>query len=106
MKSSNTEAIVKSIAREYGYSEREIFDMIKAPFDLLAKVMREADRETLEFPSVRIKYFATFYCSDNRKKYFKKKKELSDARRARNLGTRATIIPVYPTDGGLDNAGD
>ena len=98
MKSSNTEAIVKSIAREYGYSEREIFDMIKAPFDLLAKVMREADRESLDFPSVRIKYFATFYCSEDRKKYFKKLKEYRDNAAARReiYGTRAEITPVFP----------
>jgi len=100
MRSNNTQRIVKEIAREYGYTEKEISDIVKAPFEFLAKTMREANRETLEFPSVRIKYFATFYCSEDRKKYFEKVKLKVDARRERNLGTRATIIPVYPTTDG------
>jgi hypothetical protein len=100
MRSNNTQRIVKEIAREYGYAEKEISDIIKLQYEFLANIMRKANRENLEFPSVRIKYFATFYCSEDRKKYFEKVKLKVDARRERNLGTRAAIIPVYPTTDG------
>lgn len=109
MRSTNTEKIVKSIAREYGYAEREIYDIVKAPFDFAAKIMKEADRDNLEFPSIRIKYFATFYCSEERKNYFRKLKLKRDARRAAReaagIGTRVTINKVYTGDGGSDNEG-
>jgi len=110
MRSTNTETIVKSIAREYGYTEREIYDIVKAPFNFVAQIMKGADRENLEFPSIRIKYFATFYCSDERKKYFRKFKEKKDARRAAReaagYGTRVTINKIFTGDGRPDNDGE
>lgn len=97
MKSSSTQTIIKEIAREYGITEKEMSEIVNAPFNFLALTMKNADRENLDFPSVRIKYFATFYCSDERKKYYKKLKERrEDADRRREVyGTRATIIPVF-----------
>ena len=96
MRSTNTKNIIKEIAREHKYSEKEVEIMIKAPFDFLTQVMRNSDRDKLEFPSVRIKYFATFFCSETRKRYFKRLKNLvEDARRESINGTRAIITPVY-----------
>lgn len=105
MKSLNSQAIIKKIAREYGYSEKEIYDIVKTPFEFTAKVMREADRENAEFPSIRIKYFLTFYCSKERKEFFKNlnKKLKQDA--GNPIRTRETIIPVLPDRGGSDNKG-
>jgi len=97
MRSNNTQRIIKEIARKHGYTEKEISDMVKTPFEFLAKIMREADRENLEFPSVRIKYFATFYCSEDRKEFFRRVKKRNDNARARGT-TRAIINPVF-TDG-------
>ena len=105
MKSLNSQAIIKKIAREYGYSEKEVYDIVKTPFEFTAKVMREADRENAEFPSIRIKYFLTFYCSKERKEFFKNlnKKLKQDA--GNPIRTRETIIPVLPDRGGSDNEG-
>ncbi len=100
MKSSNTQTIIKEIARENGLTEREMYDIVNAPFDFLALTMKNADRENLDFPTVRIKYFATFFCSDERKNYYKRLKERREnaAKRREIYGTRATIIPVFTGD--------
>jgi nucleoid DNA-binding protein len=97
MRSSNTKQIIKELAREHKFSEKEMETLIRTPFDFLTETMRNADRDKLEFPSVRIKYFATFYCSETRKRYFKRiKKLVEDAGRESISGTRAIITPVYP----------
>lgn len=99
MKSLQSQRIIKEIAREHGYTEKEILDMVKNPFDFLVDIMRNSDRENLEFPSVRIKYFATFYCSELRKKYFRNLKKKVDARRELQ-SKRADIIPVFTEGNG------
>lgn len=95
MRSENTKKIIKSIAYENNLTYEEVYEIVKAPFSFLVETMRSADRENLEFPSVRIKYFATFYCSENRKKYFKRIKERANATKERGVSTRAEIIPVF-----------
>ncbi len=104
MRSSNTQAIVRKISREYGYTDKEIFDMVRAPFNLVTETMREADRDNLEFPSIRIKYFLTFYCSEQRKEYFRRLRlKIQNGRR--EIITRREIIPVYPRTSGSTDEG-
>jgi len=71
MRSNNTEKIVKKIAYDNDLTVKEIFDIIKTPFEFLTQVMWNVDRDAADFPSVRVKYFATFYCSRGRRKFYK-----------------------------------
>lgn len=105
MRSSNTQAVVKELSRKYGFTDREIFQMVRAPFEFVVETMRNSDRNNLEFPTIRIKKFVTFYCSEQRKEYFRKLRlKLQDGRRA-DFITRREIIPVYPRTGGSVDEG-
>lgn len=95
MRSDATKNIIKAIAYENNLTYDEVYEIVKAPFSFLVETMRNADREKLEFPSIRIKYFATFYCSEARKKYFKRLKERANARKEREITTREEITPVF-----------
>lgn len=70
MQTKRTKDIIKALAYEFNMSEKEIYDIVKAPFDLLVSVIRSGDRKTVTFPSVRMISFGTFYMSEGRKNFF------------------------------------
>ena len=72
MQSSRIKALVKEISREFNIPEKDIYAIVKAPFDLVVKVMREGSKEKVMFPSIRIISFGTFYMSKGRKEFFEK----------------------------------
>ena len=64
--------IIKEISRSNGMREEHVEDMVNLPFEVLANVMRNSDRQTVTFPSVRLNGFGLFYCSEGRKEFYKK----------------------------------
>lgn len=99
MQSKRTKDIIKALAYEFNMSEKEIYDIVKTPFDLLVTVIRNGVRETLDFPSVRIISFGTFYMSKKRREFFdklnnKSNNKLNEGKELQSGGCR------------FDNAGD
>lgn len=97
MQSLRTKKIIKDLAYEYGLTERDVTAIVMTPFNLVTKVMRNGDRETLNFPSIRIISFGIFYMSNKRREYFKNLNERLSERRAQE---------VLRGDDRLDNQGD
>ena len=64
--------IIKEIARSNGMREEHVEDMVNLPFEVLANVIKNSDRESITFPSVRLNGFGLFYCSEGRREFYKK----------------------------------
>lgn len=71
MQTKRTKDIIKALAYEYNMTEKEMSDIVRTPFDLVVDTMRNGSREEVNFPSVRIISFGTFYMSHGRKNFFK-----------------------------------
>jgi len=99
MQSKRTKEILKELAYEFKMSEKEIYDIVKSPFDLVIEVMRAGDRDTVTFPSIRIIGFGTFYMTAKRKEYFTNLNARINARREEEL-------EVSTGGCGLDSSGD
>ena len=72
MQSSRIKTLIKEISREFNIPEKDVYSIVRAPFDLVVKVMREGSKEKVVFPSIRIISFGTFYMSKGRKEFFQK----------------------------------
>ncbi len=67
--------LIKIVAKEENLTLASIEAIVGSPFLFQTTVMREADRKTLKFPSVRIPYWGTFHVPQWRVKKLKKKDE-------------------------------
>ena len=83
MRSQKVREIIKNLSIKYNISIQEIEKIVSSPFKLQVKVMREGDRDTQDFKSVRIKNFGIFYSPDWLKEIWirvnKQRKEKEDA---------------------------
>ena len=75
MRSNRTSKIIKEIAYNHNFTEKEVYDMVMAPFNLVVEVMRNGDRNKVDFKSVRIISFGTFFMSQGRRNFFNKLNE-------------------------------
>lgn len=65
--------LIREIARERGYKEEEVAKIVNTPFLLVAETMRNSDRESVTFPSVRLTGFGLFFCSEKKKEFYRKR---------------------------------
>lgn len=73
MKHLKTKFLIKELAREEGLTAQGVENIISSHFEFVRFIMTEkVNREETYFPSVRLKNFAIFYCTENRKKWMKK----------------------------------
>ena len=73
MKHLRTRMLIKEVANEYGITAAEAEDIINVHFEFLRNTMSNTvDRSKNYFPSVRLKNFAVFYCTEYKKKQFEK----------------------------------
>ena len=63
--------LIKRLALKYELPENMVRRMTRAPFEVLIKAMKEGNRETGEFPSVRIPNWGLFYAPAHRVEFFK-----------------------------------
>jgi len=68
--------LITKIAKELSLKISDVEKIYEAPFDLQAIIMKyRCNRDTQEFPSLRIPYFLIFHCpSWNKKRLLKKYK--------------------------------
>ena len=79
MKSQKVREIIKNLAKKYNLPISEIEKIVESPFRFQAYIMKEkTNRETLEFPSVRIKNFGIFHSPDWLKEKYKEINKAKD----------------------------
>lgn len=65
MRNPEVQRLIKLIANRRGMNIDTVQQIVEAPFKFQGHIMRNyCDRETLQFPSVRIEHFGIFYCPD------------------------------------------
>lgn len=66
------EEIYKQISKELSIPMHEVKQAIKHQFQATADYMASANRETLEFPTIRLQYFGKFHALESRIKHLQK----------------------------------
>jgi hypothetical protein len=72
MKSLAVKKIIKELSIEFKIPESDIEDIVKTPFFTVAETIRNSDRETIDFPSIRISGLGLFYCTEGRREFYRK----------------------------------
>lgn len=76
MQQKRIKEILKQLAIKYNISVEEMNQICRSPLDFTALVIKDkSDLSEPYFPSVRITGFGVFYCSEGRRKFFKKLNE-------------------------------
>ena len=73
MRHVETKFLIRELAKEEELTTRSVENIISSHFEFVRHVMGEkVNREDNYFPTVRLKNFGVFYCTDSRKKWMKK----------------------------------
>lgn len=67
--------IVKELAKEYDLTYMETKEIVKSQFECVADVMRNGNREDMEFKSIRLPNFGIFRPMPGRVEFYKKLNE-------------------------------
>jgi nucleoid DNA-binding protein len=72
MKSGRVKKLIKDISIEFKIKEEDIENIVKSPFYTLSESIRNSNRETVNFPSIRISGLGLFYCTEGRREFYRK----------------------------------
>ena len=65
----NREKIYNRIEDQTGIPRNKVEEAVKHQFSRTAELMKSADRENKDFPSIRLQYFGKFEAKDKRIEY-------------------------------------
>ena len=73
MKHLKTKFLIKEIAKDEGLTTQDVERIIDSHFEFVRHVMSDkVVREETYFPSIRLKYFGIFFCTEKKKYWMKK----------------------------------
>ena len=73
MRSARTKAIIKKIAGDEGLTIKQIEEIVYSFFRFTSKRMKEGNKETYDFKSIRLFKFGIFRVKEGRKFFLKRK---------------------------------
>jgi len=65
----NKQKIYEKIEERTGIPKHKVEEAVKHQFSRTAELMKSADREEMEFPSIRLQYFGKFEANKKRIKH-------------------------------------
>lgn len=73
MKHLKTKFLIKEIAKDEELTTQDVENIISSHFEFVRYCMtEEVDRNTNHFPSIRLRNFGIFFCTEGRKKQMEK----------------------------------
>lgn len=72
MRTKRTKIYIEETADEHGVKQNQVKEIADSMFEFAAEVMGEGERESLNFPEIRLMKWGIFKVKEGRRKHFER----------------------------------